>query len=269
MRVSTLTSLMGALPTTFAIPTQPPIDNSTAIPMHFGILAFDGFQALDVFGPLDVLNTFAMIYNSTMHLSVISKTLDPVGTAVQKTSAMNMVHSAFGEEIVPTTTMKDIVGSGYHNASTAPSTGMQGMEKTLSDIDVLIVPGGGGAREPLAEEIAFVKAMYPRVKHLISVCTGSTILARAGVLDGKKATTNKRSWEWATSTGPEVNWQHTARWVRDGNIWTSSGVSAGIDVTYAWLGDVYGEKVSDFVAMSSEYRRWTNSTDDPFAAIWS
>ena len=62
---------------------------------------------------------------------------------------------------------------------------------------------------------------------------------------------------------------HTARWVEDGNIWSSSGISAGIDVTYAWLSRVYGEEVSNYVSMSSEYKRWTNSTDDPFAAIWS
>jgi transcriptional regulator GlxA family with amidase domain len=103
----------------------------------------------------------------------------------------------------------------------------------------------------------------------MSVCTGATILARSGILDGRKATTNKRSWVWATSTGPKVDWVHTARWVEDGNIWSSSGISAGIDVTYAWLGHVYGEEVANFISMSAEYERWTNSTYDPFAAIWS
>ena len=73
----------------------------------------------------------------------------------------------------------------------------------------------------------------------------------------------------ATSTGPKVNWVHTARWVPDGNIWTSSGVSAGIDLTYAWVGHVYGEDVADYVAMTIEYKRWYNASDDPFAAIWN
>jgi transcriptional regulator GlxA family with amidase domain len=109
--------------------------------------------------------------------------------------------------------------------------------------------------------------MY-QVKHVITICTGSTITARAGVLDGRKATTNKRSWAWATTTGPKVEWVRTARWVHDGNIWTSSGVAAGIDATYAWLGHVYGEDVASYMAASSEYKRTTNSTDDPFAAIW-
>jgi transcriptional regulator GlxA family with amidase domain len=111
--------------------------------------------------------------------------------------------------------------------------------------------------------------MESQVKYLISVCTGATILARAGVLDGKKATSNKRSWEWVVSTGPKVDWVHTARWVVDGNIWSSSGISAGIDVTYAWLAHIYGEEVADYMSKSLEYKRWTDSTDDPFAAIWS
>ncbi|KAF1949215.1 DJ-1/PfpI family protein [Byssothecium circinans] len=257
MRASTFTSLLGALPAVLAIPSQPAITNTTNLPVHFGLLVFPGFQALDVFGPMDVLNTFAMVYNRTMHLSVISKTMEPVSTVIKKTTSMNMSHSSFGESIMPTTTIQALQNSGCHNSSAMKM-----------DLDVLIVPGGGGSREPMTEEIAFVKSQFPKVKHIISICTGSTILARAGLLDGKKATTNKRSWEWATSTGPKVNWQHTARWVRDGNIWTSSGISAGIDVTYAWVGNTYGEPVADFIAKSSEYERWANATNDPFAAIW-
>ena len=66
-----------------------------------------------------------------------------------------------------------------------------------------------------------------------------------------------------------MNWVHTARWVPDGNIWTSSGVSAGIDLTYAWIGNVYGEEVADYIAMAIEYKRWYNASDDQFAAIWN
>ena len=103
----------------------------------------------------------------------------------------------------------------------------------------------------------------------MTICTGATIASRAGILDGRKATTNKKAWAWAISTGPSVDWQRTARWVVDGNIWTSSGVSAGIDLVLAWMGHVYGETVAQYVADSMEYRRTLNSTDDPFADIWS
>jgi transcriptional regulator GlxA family with amidase domain len=73
--------------------------------------------------------------------------------------------------------------------------------------------------------IEFIKETYPKLRYIISVCSGATLLARAGVLDGKRATTNKSVWEWAVLQGPKVKWVPTARWVVDGNIWTTSGVA--------------------------------------------
>ncbi|KAF2177231.1 class I glutamine amidotransferase-like protein [Zopfia rhizophila CBS 207.26] len=269
MRVSTLMPLLAALHSTYATLTMPNITNTTALPKHYAILVFPTFQALDVFGPLDVLNTLAMLFNTTMHLSVLSATMDPVTTVPQRTPRMNMTHGDFGESIVPTNTFKEVLAkSGSCPERTAGHGGhsMNGTDK--GDIEVLIVPGGGGTREPRLEEIDFVKQTYPKVKYILSVCTGATILSRAGILDGRKATTNKRSWKWATSTGPKVDWVPTARWVQDGNIWSSSGISAGIDLTYAWVAHVYGEEVANYVSASSEYVRWRNSTEDPFAKIW-
>ncbi|KAF2116934.1 class I glutamine amidotransferase-like protein [Lophiotrema nucula] len=238
---------------TLGIPLQPPIANTTALPINFAIVAFPGFQALDAFGPLDVFNSLSLLYSSnvTMHVKVVAATLDPVSTVVQSSPMMNMSHGDFGESIKPTHTFMQLLN-----------------KDTQGEVDVLIVPGGGGTREERLEEIAFIKATAPNAKYVISVCTGATLLARAGVLDGRKATSNKRAWSWVLTTGPKVEWVHTARWVHDGKYWTSSGVSAGIDVAYAWLEDVYGKGAADYVAMSGEYRRTTNASDDPFAAIW-
>lgn len=95
-----------------------------------------------------------------------------------------------------------------------------------SDIEVLLVPGGAGVRLlNLTTQIEFVRKMYPNVRYLISTCTGAGILAKAGVLDGRSATTNKKVWNETTQMGPKVEWKSPARWVVDGNIWTSSGVS--------------------------------------------
>lgn len=68
--------------------------------------------------------------------------------------------------------------------------------------------------------------------------------------------------------GPEVEWVPRARWVTDGNIWTSSGVSAGIDVTLAWIGSVFGEKKARRIADGLEYTRHEDSSWDPFAELY-
>ena len=67
--------------------------------------------------------------------------------------------------------------------------------------------------------------------------------------------------------GPHLNWVDKARWVRDGNVWTSSGISAGIDMTYAFVADQYGEDTADAIAKSSEYERNKDSTRDHFASV--
>lgn len=67
---------------------------------------------------------------------------------------------------------------------------------------------------------------------------------------------------------PEVKWEKKARWVVDGNIWTSSGISAGIDVTYAFVGKLYGEDVAQKIADRSEYIRNKDPSFDPFADMY-
>ncbi|KAF1997722.1 class I glutamine amidotransferase-like protein [Amniculicola lignicola CBS 123094] len=249
-------------------PIQPPIstDKSTW-PTTVGLLVFPGFQALDVFGPMDVLNSFNLIYRNytQQNLAIISTTMEPVSTIVKRSAAMPMDHGIFGQSIVPTVTIKEVLAKQGKVSFPGPMGG----PAVEHQIEVLIVPGGGGTRVGLLEEIELVKTLYPKLKYIISVCTGSTILARAGILDGRKATSNKRAWPWATSTGPKVNWVHKARWVEDGNIWTSSGVSAGIDVTFAWVSHVYGDDVAEYVSFGSEYTRWMDANNDPFAGIWN
>lgn len=211
----------------------------TDTPTSYGYILFPGFQAIDVFGPLDALNTLSWSHNIT--LSLIAKTLDPVSTQWRAPTIV----STFGESILPTTTF-----------ATAPP------------LDVLIVPGGLGTRAPdLDQEIAFIKASYPKLHSLITVCTGAGLAARAGVLDGKRATTNKNAWNETTALGPRVKWVTHARWVTDGNIWSSSGVTAGIDVLFAWMEAIYGNDTATEVANGLEYERHLNSSWDPFADL--
>jgi transcriptional regulator GlxA family with amidase domain len=67
---------------------------------------------------------------------------------------------------------------------------------------------------------------------------------------------------------PHVSWVAKARWVVDGNIWTSSGISAGIDLTFAWMAEVFGEEKAQFVADRSEYERNVDPENDRYAERW-
>src|SRR5213083_674285 len=101
-----------------------------------------------------------------------------------------------------------------------------------------------------------------------SVCTGAALLARAGLLDGRRATTNKAFFQWVADQGPRVTWVKVARWVDDGKFVTSSGVSAGIDMALHVIARTHGREVSENVARAMEYDWHTDADWDPFAKVW-
>ena len=212
---------------------------SGSLPVKFGVALFPGFQAIDVFGPIDAFNV--MSWSHEMNLSILAETLEPVTTLTKAAK------TPFFETVNPT-----------HTFENAPP------------IEVLLVPGGLGTYEDTVNStIEFVRKTYPKLRYLITVCTGSGIAARAGVLDGKKATTNKAAWKSVVVLGPKTNWIPHARWVVDGNIWTSSGVSAGIDAAFDFIERIYGNETATKVANAMEYERHQNPDWDPFAAIYN
>ncbi|KAF8893740.1 class I glutamine amidotransferase-like protein [Mucidula mucida] len=139
--------------------------------------------------------------------------------------------------------------------------------------DVLWVPAGPlpdfvtGEDKTSKDEIEFIKAQAPKAKYICSVCAGSSILAAAGVLSGKKATTNKAFYKMIVAAAPkDINWVAKARWVVDGNIWTSSGVSAGSDMALAFLAHLAGDKLATMIRNSVEVDEH-GQDDDPFAKV--
>lgn len=216
-----------------------------SVPLKFGVIVHRGFQALDVFGPLDALNVLSQVY--PMQLFVIAETMDPVSTKIPESLKLTPPGSDFAQSICPT-----------HTFDTAPS------------MDVLIVPGGAGNRIPeiVKPAIDYIARIYPSLKYLLTVCTGSRLVAEAGVLDGRRATTNKAAFARTIAYRPQVEWVRNARWVVDGNIWTASGVSAGIDLTLAFIGEVYGEEVATKVTNVLEYDRHADPAWDPFADLY-
>jgi transcriptional regulator GlxA family with amidase domain len=255
------TNLIAALATaTFTnaqkpLPPMPPLANTTAVPLHFGWVIFPNLTPLDMFAPMEMLIGLSIYYGNVtgkMQMTILGAEHTP--------SSCGPPNSQFGMGLSPTITFdeyRELEKTGFKEG--------KGAEK--GPIDVLIVPGGGGTRGNVTREIAFVKDVYPSLDYIMSVCTGSSILARAGVLDNKRATTNKRAWAWSTQFGTNVTYQ-TGRWVKDGNTYSTSGVSAGGDGTLGFISDVYGEGVAQYVADSAEWTRWKNASDDPFAERW-
>jgi transcriptional regulator GlxA family with amidase domain len=118
--------------------------------------------------------------------------------------------------------------------------------------------------------MAFVKKASKTSTWVLSICTGSGISARSGILDGIRSTTNKRAWATVLAWGPRVKWVAVARWVIDGKFWSSSGVSAGTDATLAWVASIFGEAAAQNVANGMEWLGdFKNSTHDPFAAVYN
>jgi transcriptional regulator GlxA family with amidase domain len=120
-------------------------------------------------------------------------------------------------------------------------------------LDCLLIPGGWGTRKEVTNQelVEFVKKQASSCKQVLSVCTGAFILQAAGLLKGKKATTHWRSLDRLREF-QEVS-VIEKRFVRDGNIWTAGGISAGIDLALAFVADQAGEEVAGKVQLHAEY----------------
>ena len=194
-----------------------------------GVVLFPGFELLDVFGPLEAFGNLPGMFRVVL----VAEQAGPVA-------------SAQGPRAV-----------ADHGFGDCPR------------LDVVLVPGGIGTREE-AENPALLGWLGGRAAEaevVTSVCTGAALLARAGVLDGRRATTNKAFFQWVADQGPNVEWVREARWVEDGKFATSSGVSAGIDMALAVIARLVGREVSENVARMMEYEWHTDASVDPFAAI--
>ena len=195
-----------------------------------GVVLFPGFELLDVFGPLEAFGNLPGMFQVVL----VAEQAGPVA-------------SAQGPRAV-----------ADHGFVDCPH------------LDVVLVPGGIGTRDE-AENPTLLRWLGRRAGEaevVTSVCTGAALLARAGVLDGKRATTNKAFFQWVADQGPKVTWVREARWVEDGKFATSSGVSAGIDMALAVIARLVGREVSDNVARAMEYEWHTDATWDPFAKAW-
>ena len=203
--------------------------SSAGAPRRLGAFVFDRFETLDLFGPLQMLG------NAPHLFEIVVIGLQP-----------GPVRSAQGQSVV-----------ADHGLQDCP------------DLDLLLVPGGMGTRTladdaPTMSRLAGIAA---RCEITMSVCTGAGLLARAGILDGLRATTNKLAFEWVVSQGPGVDWVREARWVDAGRVVTAAGVSAGIDMALDVIARIDGHETARLLARAAEYEWHEDAARDPFAKL--
>jgi transcriptional regulator GlxA family with amidase domain len=192
------------------------------------VVLFEGFELLDVFGPLQILG----MAKRAFAIELVGPQAGPVA-------------SSGGPSVVADVAYAD-----------APTP------------DIVLVPGGIGNRPLLEDEafLAWLQAWAGQAAIVTSVCTGSVVLACAGLLDGYRATSNKAVFEWVRTLGPDVTWVPEARWVHDRDRWTSSGVSAGIDMALALVAELGGAERAERLALYIEHDWHRDPGWDPFAA---
>jgi transcriptional regulator GlxA family with amidase domain len=202
---------------------------NTPSPIHVGAVLFEGFELLDFFGPLEMFG----LLEGAAKITVVAERAGPVRSH-----------------------------GGPCGIAEATMAGPGGF-------DVLLIPGGIGTRREIANPqfLAELKQLAETSRIVATVCTGSLLLAMTGLIDGCKATSNKRVFQLVTTYAPKVDWIAKARWVEDGKYFTSSGVSAGMDMALAVIAKLCGRETALQIASRAEYQWHEDSSWDPFAAV--
>lgn len=197
-------------------------------PRTIGILIFEGVELLDFAGPYEVFSAAAPTVDSSERLLTVF--------TVAESKQPVMCHNG-------------LVVQPRHTLATCPP------------LDLLLVPGGQGTRTAIDRSplIAWIAERAASAELTTSVCTGSFLLAKAGLLDGKAATTYWASIERLHSAFPQVNVRDDARWLDEGTVVTSAGVSAGIDMSLYLLQRLYGAEVAEATARRIEYDHWPSN----------
>lgn len=190
-------------------------------------LVFPGFQTLDYFGPIEMLGGF----RDEIEITTVAKRRDPVP-------------SRHGQRIMVDSVLSE-----------------------RNDYDLLFIPGGDSALEAAGDEdlMQWIRQTAANAERVMAVCTGSVLLGMTGVLDGRRATTNKLDFTRTVHLAPKVEWVRKARWVEDGKFFTSSGVSAGMDMALAVAANLFGMERALEMAEGCEYAWHSDATWDPFA----
>jgi transcriptional regulator GlxA family with amidase domain len=179
------------------------------------IAAFPGVQALDVTGPAEVFSIATRLGGYEYEIEIAAADGSPIRTSS-------------GLELMP------------HRA----------LDPLRRPVDTLIVPGGEGTRLALEDGglVRWIARTAQRARRVASVCTGAFLLAEAGLLDGRRATTHWSACAPLKRRYPAVKVEEDPIFIRDGDVWTSAGVTAGMDLALALLEEDAGDDIALAVA---------------------
>lgn len=183
-------------------------------------LSFPNVELMDLTGPYEVFSTFNKL-NINRYL-----TIKTVGESSDEFKSSN------GLTLRPDATLDE---SGK--------------------VDLLVIPGGKGARENLnnSKLLSWIGQKSDESRHVLTVCTGSVLAAAAGILDGLSATTHSSSFDLLSELAPHTKIVKNTRFVDNGKIVTSAGISAGIDASLHLIEVMYGKKYATETAHYMEY----------------
>jgi transcriptional regulator GlxA family with amidase domain len=195
------------------------------IPLIVGILIFDDVEILDVAGPFEVFAVTRLNDEQRLQQSSPFK--------VYLISETNKQITAIGGlRLTPDVTISE-----------------------CPELDLLVVPGGWGTRKESKNKILvkWIGNQFTNNRLIASVCTGSSLLGKAGLLDGRDATTHWRAFDFLQESAPKARILKNVRFTLTEPIFTSAGVSAGIDLALRIVSHVFGTEVGQATARQMEY----------------
>jgi transcriptional regulator GlxA family with amidase domain len=187
--------------------------------MNIGIFIYNNAEVLDFSGPFEVFSTAKRLSNCPWNIFFIAEHLQPIV-------------ARGGMQVIP----------HYHFAHHPP-------------IDVLMVVGGVHTEEQTKPAVQrWISQVAPSARYVTSVCTGAFLLASAGVIAQHKVTTHWEDAEELARQFPKLIVDRQARWVQDGNVVTSAGISAGIDMSLFLVSALADRRLADMTAKQMDYR---------------
>nr|WP_207753592.1 DJ-1/PfpI family protein [Clostridium paridis] len=195
------------------------------------ILMFDEFETLDVFGPVEIFGKIP----EAIKLNFISLN----GGIISNSHGVRVETNTYKED--------------------------------LSVEEILFIPGGAGTREKVNDKefIKLINDIASKAKYVLTVCTGTALLAKTELLNNRKATTNKKAFNWVTEQNEKVLWIKQARWVKDENIYSSAGVSAGMDLALGFIEDIFSKDKALDISKRIEYFWNEDRENDPFSRLYN